>query len=132
MLDTTHEDPHSMQDIDLLITEGLVLTLNEQDERFQPGAVAIRGSEIVAVGPEDVVRIRYRAAKTLSVPDCVVMPGLINGHTHAAMTLFRGLADDLPLMEWLQNHIFPAEQKLNGDWVYWGTLLACAEMMLSG
>jgi 5-methylthioadenosine/S-adenosylhomocysteine deaminase len=62
----------------------------------------------------------------------VVLPGLINGHTHAAMTLFRGLADDLPLMDWLQNHIFPAEQKLTADWVYWGTLLACAEMILGG
>jgi 5-methylthioadenosine/S-adenosylhomocysteine deaminase len=60
------------------------------------------------------------------------MPGLINGHTHAAMTLFRGLADDLPLMDWLQQHIFPAEQRLTEEWVYWGTLLACAEMILSG
>ena len=109
-----------------------MLTLNDSDDRFNPGAVAIHGAEIVAVGAADALRARYRAAKTLSVPDCVVMPGLVNSHTHAAMTLFRGLADDLPLMEWLQNHIFPAEQKLSGDWVYWGTLLACAEMILSG
>jgi 5-methylthioadenosine/S-adenosylhomocysteine deaminase len=120
------------ESVDLLITDGLVLTLNENNQRFQSGAVAIRDSDIVAVGPADAIRARYRAAKTLSVPNCVVMPGLINGHTHAAMTLFRGLADDLPLMEWLQNHIFPAEQKLNPDWVYWGSLLACAEMILSG
>jgi 5-methylthioadenosine/S-adenosylhomocysteine deaminase len=60
------------------------------------------------------------------------MPGLVNSHTHAAMTLFRGLADDLPLMEWLHRHIFPAEAKLTEEWVYWGSLLACAEMILSG
>jgi 5-methylthioadenosine/S-adenosylhomocysteine deaminase len=132
MLDITDKAPHGVQDIDLLITDGLVLTLNSRDDRFQPGAVAIHGTEIVAVGAADTIRARYRAAKTLNVPDCVVMPGLINSHTHAAMTLFRGLADDLPLMEWLQNHIFPAEQKLSSDWVYWGTLLACAEMILSG
>ncbi len=132
MLDPSYQDPVGVRDIDLLIVDGLVLTLNERDDRYQRGGVAIHGAEIVAVGSAEEVRARYRAAKTLSVPDCVVMPGLVNGHTHAAMTLFRGLADDLPLMEWLQGHIFPAEQKLNGDWVYWGTLLACAEMILSG
>jgi 5-methylthioadenosine/S-adenosylhomocysteine deaminase len=120
------------ESVDLLITDGLVLTLNANDDRFQPGIVAIRGSELVAVGPADAIQNRYRAAKTLTVPNCVVMPGLVNSHTHAAMTLFRGLADDLPLMEWLQTHIFPAEEKLNPDWVYWGSLLACAEMVLSG
>ena len=118
--------------IDLMLTDGLVLTLNGRDDRFDPGAVAIHGAEILAVGPCEPLKARYRAVKTLSVPGCVVLPGLINSHTHAAMTLFRGLADDLPLMEWLQEHIFPAEQKLNEEWVYWGTLLACAEMILSG
>ncbi len=132
MLETRDQDPSIIQDVDLLITDGLVLTLNDQDERFEAGAVAIRGAEIVAVGPAEAITAHYRAGKTLSVPDCVIMPGLVNGHTHAAMTLFRGLADDLPLMDWLQNHIFPAEQRLNPDWVHWGTLLACAEMILSG
>jgi len=60
------------------------------------------------------------------------MPGLINAHTHAAMTCFRGLADDLPLSVWLNDHIFPAEKKISGEWVYQGTLLACAEMILGG
>ena len=59
-------------------------------------------------------------------------PRAYKRHTHAAMTLFRGLADDLPLMDWLQGHIFPAEKNLNEEWVYWGTMLACAEMILSG
>jgi 5-methylthioadenosine/S-adenosylhomocysteine deaminase len=118
--------------IDLMITDGLVLTLNTRDDRFHPGAVAIQGPTIVDVGPVERMAARYQAKRTLSAQGCVVMPGLINGHTHAAMTLFRGLADDLALMDWLEQHIFPAEHKLNDDWVYWGTLLACAEMILSG
>ena len=61
-----------------------------------------------------------------------LVPGLVNGHTHAAMTLFRGYADDLPLMEWLQDHIWPAEARLEYDDVYWGTRLACAEMVRAG
>lgn len=118
--------------LDLLITNGLVLTLDDEDRRFKPGAVAIRDSEIVAVGPPESIPPIHHAARTIDAEGCVVLPGLINAHTHAAMTLFRGLADDLPLMDWLQNHIFPAEQKLTEEWVYWGTLLACAEMILSG
>jgi 5-methylthioadenosine/S-adenosylhomocysteine deaminase len=131
-LEARDQEPSIIHDVDLLITDGLVLTLNDQDERFEAGAVAIRGAEIAAVGSAEAITAHYRAGKTLSVPGCVIMPGLVNGHTHAAMTLFRGLADDLPLMDWLQNHIFPAEQRLNPDWVHWGTLLACAEMILSG
>jgi 5-methylthioadenosine/S-adenosylhomocysteine deaminase len=117
---------------DILLVNGLVLTLNARNDSFERGAVAVRGGEIAAVGPGEEIRERFTASKVLDVQGCVVLPGLVNGHTHAAMTLFRGLADDLPLMEWLQNHIFPAEQKLKEDWVYWGTLLACAEMILSG
>ncbi|NLI82113.1 MAG: amidohydrolase [Deltaproteobacteria bacterium] len=119
-------------ELDLLITNGLVITLDDEGRRFQPGAVAVRGSRIAEVGPAASILSGRKASKTIDASGCVVLPGLINAHTHAAMTLFRGLADDLPLMEWLQNHIFPAEAKLREDWVYWGTLLACAEMVLSG
>ncbi|MBA4395616.1 MAG: S-adenosylhomocysteine deaminase, partial [Desulfobacca sp.] len=76
--------------------------------------------------------LESRAGAVLDVQGGVVLPGLINAHTHAAMTLFRGLADDLPLDDWLNRHIFPVEQKLTGPCVYWGTALACAEMILSG
>ena len=110
----------------------MVLTLDDEDRRFDPGGVAIRAGEIIAVGSADAVQSSVMAAKVLDVQGCVVLPGLINSHTHAAMTLFRGLADDLPLMDWLQQHIFPAEQKLTEEWIYWGTLLACAEMISSG
>ncbi len=118
--------------VDLLLLNGLVLTLDDRDQRFDPGGVAVRKGEIVAVGPSEVLQRTFQASRTLDVAGCVVLPGLINAHTHAAMTIFRGLADDLPLMEWLHENIFPAERKLTEEWVYWGTLLACAEMILSG
>lgn len=117
---------------DLLLLNGTVLTLNERAERFEPGGVAIRDSTVQAVGPAADMAAAYTAAKTIDTTGCVIMPGLINSHTHAAMTLFRGLADDLPLMDWLQQHIFPAETKLNEHAVFCGTQLACAEMILSG
>jgi 5-methylthioadenosine/S-adenosylhomocysteine deaminase len=121
-----------MMEADLVLLNGVVLTLDSDDRRFDPGGVAIRNEEIVAVGPAETIRSAFHAPKTLDVTGCVVLPGLINAHTHAAMTIFRGLADDLPLMDWLQQHIFPAERKLTEEWVYWGTLLACAEMIRSG
>ena len=81
---------------------------------------------------EDLAPLALKAKEVLDAGGGAVLPGLINTHTHAAMTLLRGLADDLPLMDWLENHIFPAERRMTGEWVYWGTLLACAEMILSG
>ena len=119
-------------EVDILVLDGTVLTLDDDDGRFYPGAVAVHAGKIEAVGPSDELQARYTARKVIDASGCVVMPGLINAHTHAAMTVFRGLADDLPLMEWLQEHIFPAERKLTGEWVYHGTLLACAEMIRSG
>jgi len=118
--------------VSLLITGAWVLTQNPDREVFSPGAVALKGDEIAAVGPAAALQQNYAAAKVLDYPQGLIIPGLINAHTHAAMSLFRGLADDLPLKEWLTDHIFPAERRLNGDFVYWGTKLAVAEMLLSG
>lgn len=119
--------------VDLLIKNALIVTMNPAMEIHQPGTLAIKGDTIMAVGPEkDLALLEAKAAQILDVQGGAVLPGLVNTHTHAAMTLFRGLADDLPLGDWLNLHIFPAEQKINGQWVYWGTLLACAEMILSG
>jgi 5-methylthioadenosine/S-adenosylhomocysteine deaminase len=93
--------------------------------------VAIRGDRITAVGnAEDLAGAL--PAKVIDARGGIIMPGLVNTHTHAAMTLFRGLADDLPLMAWLDEHIFPAEAALDHPKVYCGALLACAEMILSG
>jgi 5-methylthioadenosine/S-adenosylhomocysteine deaminase len=117
--------------IDLLIKNGILLTMDGEDRRFDRGAVAVSGHTIAAVGSEAEVAAEG-AARTLDARGGIIMPGLVNTHTHAAMTLFRGLADDLPLMEWLQEHIFPAEARLNEEKVYAGSTLACAEMILSG
>jgi 5-methylthioadenosine/S-adenosylhomocysteine deaminase len=117
---------------DILVTNAIVLTMNSADQKFNPGFVAIKNDHIIGLGsmtnlsPLDIPR------KTINAGGGIVMPGLINAHTHAAMTCFRGMADDLPLMTWLNDHIFPAEAYLNHNKVFSGALLACAEMILSG
>ena len=118
--------------VDLLIHNAMVLTLNDSDDIFNPGVVAVSDDEIIWVGPEDSWPARFEPREQLDMAGGLVMPGLINAHTHAAMTCFRGLADDLPLSVWLNEHIFPAEKKISGEIVYQGTLLACAEMILGG
>ena len=95
--------------------------------------VAIADGAITDVLPQSAAAERYPDATAVNLPDHVLIPGLINLHTHAAMTLMRGMSDDRPLMDWLSNHIWPAEQKHVSDaFVYDGTRLACAEMLLGG
>jgi 5-methylthioadenosine/S-adenosylhomocysteine deaminase len=106
--------------------------VDPQDTLIERGAVAVSADRIVEVGTEDALTASYKAAKTIDAQEGIIMPGLVNAHTHAAMTCFRGLADDLPLMTWLNDYIFPAEAKLTPDIVYQGTRLACSEMILSG
>jgi 5-methylthioadenosine/S-adenosylhomocysteine deaminase len=97
------------------------------------GAVAVRGERIVAVGPRAGIDRQYRANKRLDAADGILAPGLIDTHTHAAMSLFRGIAGDRRLQDWLQNYIFPAEARnVTADFVRWGTRLACLEMALNG
>jgi 5-methylthioadenosine/S-adenosylhomocysteine deaminase len=122
----------SKEPISLLVKAAWVLSLNPAQEIFAPGAVAIKGAHIVALGPQEEIAGRFAAERVLDYPQGLILPGLINAHTHAAMALFRGLADDLPLEEWLNSHIFPAEKHLDYQFVYWGTRLAVAEMLLSG
>jgi 5-methylthioadenosine/S-adenosylhomocysteine deaminase len=120
------------ESVSLILNAAWVLPLTPGEEVFAPGAVAVRGSELVAVGPQGELAGRFAAQRVLDYPQGLIMPGLINAHTHAAMALFRGLADDLPLEEWLNNHLFPAEKHLDYQFIYWGTRLAVAEMLLSG
>ena len=116
----------------LVVSAAWVVTLDDGGRVFAPGAVAVEDERLVAVGPQDEVLSSFSASQVLEYPRGLLLPGLINAHTHAAMSLFRGLADDLPLEEWLNQHIFPAERHLNREVVYWGTKLAVAEMLLSG
>jgi 5-methylthioadenosine/S-adenosylhomocysteine deaminase len=119
------------QEVDLLITRGKILTLDDHESIFDSGDIAIRGDTILDIGsnlPE-----RYHGRQIIDASGQLVMPGLINAHTHAAMTLLRGLADDLALRDWLQDHIFPVEARyMTPENVYLGTLLACIEMIKSG
>ena len=96
---------------------------------FEKGSLGITGDFLSYVGESTE---EMGGKEIIDAKGGIVLPGLINGHTHAAMTLFRGLADDLPLMEWLNHYIFPAESRIDSHFVYMGTLLACAEMIMSG
>ena len=110
-----------------------LLTLAQGSGQILNGAVAISGNRIIALGPKSEIEKRFEASKTIDAREGLIMPGLVNAHTHAPMSLFRGLADDLPLNAWLEDYIFPAEGKcVDEEFVYWGTLLACAEMIRSG
>ncbi|MCL6622636.1 MAG: amidohydrolase [Syntrophobacterales bacterium] len=122
----------TLKPVDYLFRAAYVLTLDEENRVVAPGAVAVRGDTIVAVGPAPELEAALAPARVLDYPLGLLLPGLINAHTHAAMSLFRGLADDLPLEDWLNSHIFPAERHLDREVVYWGTKLAVAEMLLSG
>jgi 5-methylthioadenosine/S-adenosylhomocysteine deaminase len=120
-----------MNSSDMLVLNGTLLTMDSRGTQFKNGAVAIEGEKIVALGSADDFS-SWNASRIIDARGGIIMPGLVNAHTHAAMTCFRGLADDLPLMTWLNDYIFPAEAKLDYEKVYCGTLLACAEMIISG
>jgi 5-methylthioadenosine/S-adenosylhomocysteine deaminase len=117
----------------LLVTGGIVVTMDRDERVLSPGAVAIDGSRIVAVGPSDALEAAYPDHDRIDATGKIVLPGLINAHTHVPMVLFRGLADDLELMDWLENHIFPAEaEHVDEAFVRAGTRLACLEMLSGG
>ena len=120
-----------MNSSDILVLNGKLLTMDSRGTQFKNGAVAIEGKKIVTLGPADDFS-SWNASRIIDARGGIIMPGLVNTHTHAAMTCFRGLADDLPLMTWLNEYIFPAEAKLDYEKVYCGALLACAEMIISG
>lgn len=112
------------------IRGGTIVTMNPQGQVIPEGVIRINEGQILSVGP---VGDRTEAeSEVIDATGKWILPGLINTHCHAAMTLFRSYADDLPLMEWLQNKIWPAEDRLTGEDVYWGTRLAIQEMALGG
>lgn len=119
--------------VDLLVRGGTVVTMDGNARVIEDGTVAVRDGSIVAVGERAAVEAKYMAATGIDALGKVVIPGLINGHTHVPMTLFRGLADDLDLNEWLTKYIFPVEAKnVTEEFVRVGTRLALAEMIRSG
>jgi 5-methylthioadenosine/S-adenosylhomocysteine deaminase len=110
-----------------------VITEDPSHRVIENGAVAITGDHIIAVGTRTEIDAHYQAKQRIDRPDAILAPGLINTHTHAAMSLFRGIADDLRLQDWLEKFIFPAEAKnVSPDFVRWGTRLGCLEMLLGG
>ena len=119
--------------VDLLVSGEYVVTMDATRRVIEDGAIAVRGDAILAVGPRAELEARYISTRRISVPHGLIMPGLINGHTHAAMTLFRGIKDDVTLQDWLTNYIFPSEAKnVTEDFVTWGTRLGILEMLRGG
>ena len=119
-------------EIDHVIEARWVATVNPENV-LKNHAIAVHGGRILAVLPIGQSRVRYRAARRVTLDDHILIPGLVNLHTHAAMSLMRGMADDLPLMDWLQKHIWPAEAAhASAQFVLDGTRLACAEMLKGG
>jgi 5-methylthioadenosine/S-adenosylhomocysteine deaminase len=123
----------SAQSADWIWSARYVITEDAQHRVIENGAVAIRADRIVGVGTKAEIDARFQAAHRLDRPDAILAPGLIDTHTHAAMSLFRGIADDKSLQDWLNDYIFPAEAKnVTPDFVRWGTRLGCLEMLLGG
>ncbi len=119
--------------VSLVIRNGIVITVDGNRRILNPGSIAINGTGIVAIDTPANIAARYKAADTIDATGKVVMPGLINTHTHAAMVMYRGLGNDLALMDWLQKYIFPAEAKtVSPEFVRVGTRLALLEMIQSG
>jgi len=122
-----------MSTIDTLIEPHWIITVNDDDQVLENHSLAVQNGLIIDILPSDEAKAKYQPNKTLKLDGHALLPGFINSHTHAAMNLFRGLADDRPLMEWLQEHIWPAEQQhTNQEFVKTGTQLAVAEMLRSG
>jgi 5-methylthioadenosine/S-adenosylhomocysteine deaminase len=121
------------QAVDLILSHGTLVTMDANRRVLENASVAIAGIDITAIGPSAEIEAAYQASRTIDVHGALIMPGLINGHTHMAMSLFRGLAEDRSLQDWLQKFIFPAEAKnVDAEFVRWGTKLSVLEMLRGG
>lgn len=122
-----------MSQADLVITNAHILTVDSKNTEYANGAVAIQNGKILGVGPTAEILSKFKSSNIVDAKGQLMIPGLINTHTHAPMTLLRGIANDLKLMDWLQKFIFPAEGKnVTEEFVRVGTRLACLEMQLGG
>jgi 5-methylthioadenosine/S-adenosylhomocysteine deaminase len=121
------------QQADTLFINAHILTMDEHLTQYNPGALAVRGDSIIAVGPEAEIKEEYSGRETVDCKSKVLMPGLVNAHTHVPMTLLRGIADDLRLDVWLQGYMWPVEREFaSREFVGLGTSIACAELIRSG
>lgn len=119
--------------VDVLLTNAIVLTMDENFQQYEPGAVAVKGDQIVSVGLEADLRKNFSSPEVVDCGGNVLMPGLVNAHTHVPMVLLRGLADDLRLDVWLMGYMMPVEREfVSPDFVRLGTLLACSELIRTG
>lgn len=122
-----------MTQVDTIFLNAHVLTMDEKMNQYNPGAVAVTGDSIVAVGPEDELKKQFTAKETIDCKGGILMPGLVNAHTHVPMTLLRGIADDLRLDVWLQGYMWPVEKEFaSPEFIRLGTSIACAELIRSG
>ena len=122
-----------MESVDTLVEAGWIIPVEPDEAVLENHVIALRDGRIVAILPQAEAQRRYQVENRIALPAHAIIPGLINAHTHAAMSLFRGLADDLPLTRWLNDHIWPAEQQWVSDtFVREGTRLAVAEMIRGG
>jgi 5-methylthioadenosine/S-adenosylhomocysteine deaminase len=118
---------------DIVIEGGILITMTEGEAPISNARVWVKGDRIVRIQTTDVNPSYPKGVELIDATKGIIMPGLVNAHSHTAMTIFRGFADDLPLKQWLFDKIFPAESKyLNPETVHWGTLLGCLEMIASG
>jgi 5-methylthioadenosine/S-adenosylhomocysteine deaminase len=125
--------PRAGSSADMLIVGGTIVTMDKARRVIEDGAIAIKNGEIIAVGKRADITRRYSSRETMAAAGKVIIPGLINAHTHVPMTLFRGISDDLDLQDWLTKYIFPAEAKnVDEGFVRAGTRLGLAEMIRGG
>ena len=121
------------QIVDILFVNAHVLTMDEEMHQYRPGGIAVKGDSIVAVGPEIEIKAQYSATEVFDCGGKILMPGLINAHTHVPMTLLRGLADDLRLDVWLMGYMMPVEREfVSPDFCRLGSQIACAEFIKGG
>ncbi|MCK5614338.1 amidohydrolase family protein, partial [Candidatus Pacearchaeota archaeon] len=121
------------QKIDILLKNAHILCMDDEFTRYENGAVAVVADQIHGVGVSDELEKTFTAREVIDCKGMVLMPGLVNAHTHVPMNLLRGLADDLRLDVWLLGYIMPVEREfVNPEFVKLGTSLACAELILSG
>lgn len=131
--DTAPAENDGREPVDIIVAGDTVVTMDADNRVIENGAVAVSDGVILAVGEAVAIDAAYRGRERIGGTGKVVLPGLVNGHSHAAMTLLRGVADDLALMDWLNNYIFPAEVEfVDAEFVRIGTMLACWEMIRGG